>query len=271
MTDQTTYYEKVADYYDSDANSFEQRYEENPVLKRIRQSFRATANRQPFRTALEIGCGPGFDICHFAEKNPHSQIYGIDISPEMVNLARSNVNKNNLTNTRLETGSVEDLQQLFPGTRFDLVYVFFGGLNTVYDLSLAASCIKAVCSPDARLVLTFVNRYYITEIPLWLAMRRPDKAFERISARWKGYSDERKLPSNVFSAGDIRRAFKTQFTITDTRGYSIFYPAWYRSHLLARLGRTAETLWNLDRLVSKTPFWNIGEYSLYEMKNSQTR
>lgn len=270
MHKHTTYYDEVADYYNEDAISFEQRYEENPVLQNIRRSFRAITDRHAFNTALEIGCGPGFDVCYFAEKNPDSQVYGIDISPEMVHLARTNVQKATLANTRVETGSVEDLTQLFPQTRFDLVYVFFGGLNTVYDLSMAAANIRAVCSSETRLVLTFVNRYYITEIPLWLAMRRPDKAFERITGRWKGYSDERKLPSNVYSATDIRRAFKPHFTITRTRGYSIFYPAWYRSHLLRKLGSAADTLWKMDRLVSKTPFWNIGEYSLYEMTVKHT-
>lgn len=265
MTDEKSYYNEVADYYDEDAKSFEQRYEENRVLQKIRHSFRTVADRHPFDNALEIGCGPGFDVCYFAERNPESKVYGIDVSPEMVRLAEDNVKENNLSNTRLATGSVEDLHYLFPDTSFDLIYVFFGGLNTVYDLSLVASQIKNISGPGTRLVLTFVNRYYITEIPLWLAKGRTDKAFERVLGRWQGYSDNRKLPSNVFSAGDIRKAFKNHFKITETRGYSIFYPAWYRAHLLDKLGSVAEKLWRFDQLISRTPFWNIGEYSLYEM------
>jgi SAM-dependent methyltransferase len=265
MTDPNEYYTQVAKYYDLDAVSFEKRYDENPVLKRIRGSFREITDKYPYQNALEIGCGPGFDVDYFARKNPESRVYAIDVSPEMVKLARHNCEQSGLLNTEIRTGSIEDVQGLFPETKFDLIYVFFGGLNTVHDLSLAAQYLKSVCTPQAKLVLTFVNRYYLTEIPLWLAKGRTDKALERIRGRWQGYSDLRKLPSKVFSAKDIRGAFGDHFVISNTRGYSIFYPAWYRSHNLKTLGSFADRLWRLDELVSSTPFWNIGEYSLYEL------
>ncbi|MDG5766033.1 class I SAM-dependent methyltransferase [Balneolales bacterium ANBcel1] len=265
---QETYYAEVASYYDEDARDFEQRYEENPVLQKIRTSFRKQTERYPFSHALEIGCGPGFDVCHFAARYPDRMVYAIDVSPEMVRLTRENASSMGLENVRVETGSVEDVHLLFPGLRFDLVYVYFGGLNTVFDLEAAAGEIASFCSEDANLVLTFVNRFYVTEIPLWLARGRFHKAFERILEKWRGYSDVRKIPSRVLSQGDIKRAFGSHFTITSRRGYSIFYPAWYRSHLLPGLGSMAEKLWKLDRLISRTPLWNTGEYSLYAMQPS---
>jgi len=260
------YYRHVADYYDDDALDFEQRYEENPVLKRIRAEFREITEEHDFREALEIGCGPGFDVVYFASRFPDRRVCAIDVSPGMIGLARKNTGAQNLKNAQLAVGSVEDIAACFPGRKFDLVYVYFGGLNTVVDLELAAGHINRICTADATLVLTFVNRYYITEIPLWLASGRFDKAFERICNRWRGYSDHRKIPSRPYSAHDIKRAFSSGFRITKTRGFSIFYPAWYRSHLLGRFGKVSDWLWKIDKLISSTPFWNTGEYSLYVMK-----
>ncbi len=260
------YYQDVASYYDEDARDFEQRYEENPVLQRIRNAFREITEQIPFESALEIGCGPGFDVEYFASKYPERQFYAIDLSPRMVELARKRCAERSLGNAHFAAGSVEDIRDLFPDRKFDLIFVYFGGLNTVYDLRDAARRIRLSCAPNTRLVLTFVNRFYLTEIPLWLAKGRFGKAFQRITNRWRGYSDLREIPSRPYSAGDIRRAFGADFDIVGKRGFSLFYPAWYRSHLLLKLGGKAETLWNLDRFLSRTPFWNIGEYSLYEMR-----
>ena len=49
------FYERVAEYYDTDANDFEMRYWINPVLQRIRQSFREEVKSNNFSNALEIG------------------------------------------------------------------------------------------------------------------------------------------------------------------------------------------------------------------------
>jgi SAM-dependent methyltransferase len=260
------YYKEVADYFDQDAIDFEKRYLVNPVLKRIRESFRNVTERYSFTNALEIGCGPGFDIVYFASKYPDRNIYGVDVSNGMVNLARENVAEGEFKNVHLATGSVENVSSLFPNQKFDLVYVYFGGLNTVYDLKNAAGHIRSFCSDDATLILTVVNRYYITEIPLWIIGGRFDKAFERILNKWRGYSDERKIPSRPYSKSDILNAFSENFDVKYSRGYSILYPAWYRSHLLKKIGKMADWFWKADQIISKTPIGNTGEYSLYAMK-----
>lgn len=270
MFEPSAYYQEVASYYDDDARDFEQRYEVNPVLQRIRADFRRITEQHTFTHALEIGCGPGFDVAHFAATYPDRHISAIDVSPEMIRLAQKKSLDAGLHNTSFAVGSVEHLSEVFPESRFDLVFVYFGGLNTVEDLPAAAAYIADRCAPGATLVLTFVNRFYITEIPLWLAKRRFDKAFERILNRWNGYSDHRKIPSQPYSSGDIKRAFAPVADITYRRGYSLFYPAWYRSHLLRGMGSWSERLWKADTLLSHTPLWNMGEYSLYTMKVKRT-
>lgn len=263
MGESDTYYRKIADYYDTDASDFEQRYTENPILQRLRNEFRRITETYPFNSALEIGCGPGFDIEYFAKTYPDREIDAIDVSPGMVELAEKRIKQNNLTNTSAKTGSVEDLPDLYPDKTWDLIYVFFGGLNTVYDLRKAALTLHKVSHPGTRLVLTFVNRYYLLDALLWTLRLRFDRAPERLFNRWNGYSEKRPLKSRVISSGDVRRAFEPDFKREFRQGYSILYPAWYRANHLPKLGSIAELLWKADRLINKTPFWNTGEYSLY--------
>lgn len=258
-----SFYRIVADYYDHDAVDFELRYQENPVLKRLRNEFRTVTEQYPFKNALEIGSGPGFDITWFGSKYPDRTFYAIDISPAMIRLSKRNTEQLQLNNVHHAIGSVEDIPVLFPGVQFDMIYIFFGALNTVYDLKYAAHCLKQVSSPNATLVLTVVNRFYLTEIPLWLAKGKFRKAFERVLGNWNGYSDIVKIPSRCLSSRDIKKAFKKEFECIYRQGFSIFYPAWYRAHLVKRLGDKAEWLWKADQLINRTPFWNMGEYSLY--------
>ena len=266
MSEADSYYQNIADYYDVDATDFEQRYTENPILQKIRGEFRAVTNRYEFDNALEIGCGPGFDVEFFAETHPERQIDAIDVSPGMVELARKRINLKQLKNTSVKVGSVEDLPELFPGKKWDMIYVFFGGLNTVYDLRKAAQQLHDVSHADTTLVLTFVNRFYLLDALLWALRLRFDRAPERLLNRWNGYSEKRPLKSRVISSGDVHRAFEPDFKRIFSRGYSILYPAWYRANHLPKLGRFAETLWKVDGVINKTPFWNTGEYSLYVYK-----
>ena len=258
------YYEQVAEYFNVDASDFEERYEENPVLKQIRQSFRSYTEKNPFKNALEIGCGPGIDLSYFGQKYPSSQIFGIDIAPGMVEIARQKISRQKLSNVTVATGTVEDIGSLFPGQLFDLIYVYFGALNTVYDLQKTAQDLHKCCTTDSTLILSFVNRHYVMDVPLFLMKGQVKKAFSRFTGRWKGYSLDKSLDSRCYSAADIQNAFSDNFKFIDRRGYSIFYPAWYRYNHLNRLGKKwGDRLWQWDKVINRTPFWNCGEYSLY--------
>ncbi len=260
------YYSRVADYFDKDASDFEDRYQQNPVLKKIRGSFRKVTEEHDFENGLEVGCGPGLDLVYFGKKYPSAQISGIDVSPGMVKIADQKIQDHALSNVSVRTGSVEDIEDLFPGQKFDMIYVYFGALNTVYDLKATAEHLRQSCTHDATLVLTFVNRFYLMDIPLFLLKGQFGKAFERITNKWKGYSPDKSLNSRCYSMADIRKAFSGAFSVQQHRGYSILFPAWYRYNHLHRMGtRWAERLWKWDKMINHTPFWNTGEYSLYVM------
>ncbi len=257
------YYAQVARYYDEEAASFEKHYDNNPILQRLRSDFRAVTEEYSATAGLEIGCGPGIDLHYFAGKYPHALWRGIDVSSGMVEQARAKLAACDASDVRAEVGTPETIEALFPGRKFDLIYCYFGALNTVSDLEMAARALAKALAPNGAMVLTFVNRWYLADM-IWNLLRgRPRRALARVTQKWAGYAPERPLDSMCRSATAIKKIFSPLFTCTKRRGYSIFYPAWYRHRFIPVNGFLGKALWRLDCALNHTPFWNLGEYSLY--------
>lgn len=264
------YYRTVETYYDEDAGDFDERYWKNPVLQRIRQEFREQVKRYPFTDMLEIGYGTGLDLVHFANTHPGARVAGIDISGEMCRITRDKIISQKLSNATAEKGSIEDLEKLFPGQQFDMVYVFFGALNTVQNLELAAGHLHRITKPGGVLVLSFVNKYYLAGMLIEMLKLRFRAAFSRLKPEWGGYSPTKYLPSKCFSNAEIRRSFG-RFELLQKSGYSILHPAWYYHGLNRMLGRGRGVLWQVDRCLNKTPLWRFGEYSLFVFQKPDDR
>jgi ubiquinone/menaquinone biosynthesis C-methylase UbiE len=267
-TQTSTYYNSVGSYYDEDAPEFEKRYWKNPVLQRIRTDFRNYVHFSDFDNALEIGFGSGLDLAHFARCYPEKEFYGIDISQGMVDLANAKIDKYELKNLRVAKGSVEDVSSVFEGRKFEMIYVYFGALNTVENLEEIAKELNALLAPKGKMVLTFVNKWYLQGMLIEFLKFRWDAAFGRLKKVWGGYSPTRHLASVCYSPRQIKKIFN-QFELLDKEGYSITHPAWYyiRFNILLRpKGRWL--LWKIDKLLNKTPFWKFGEYALYVFKKS---
>ena len=262
-----SYYDRVGTYYDNDAVDFEQRYYQNSALKRIRQSFRQQTKSHPQRTVLEIGFGPGFDLVHFAEQFPNRKFYGLDISAEMVRLTQQKIDQMGLKNAYVAQGSVEDITTQFPEITYDMIYVFFGALNTVDDLESAFYNLRSVLQPRGKMVLTFVNKFYIAGTLIELLKLKPKFAFARWKKVWGGYSPTNFLASHCYSPKTIKKYAKLRCIYS--RGYSVFYPAWYYHKLHKRLPISIiQGLWELDERIASTPLGKFGEYMLYTFEKS---
>ncbi len=262
------YYQQIESYYDGDAEDFDARYWKNYVLQRIRQDFREEVKRHSFTSMLEIGYGTGLDMEHFAKTHPDVKVAGIDISGEMKNIARKRAQKQNLSNVKAEKGSVEDIENLFPGEKFDMVYVFFGALNTVEDLKKTADILYRIVAPGGVMVLSFVNKYYLAGMMIEMLKLRFGAAFSRLRKVWGGYSPTEFLPSRCYSPKEIKNMF-SQFSLVKRKGYSIVHPAWYYHGLNRLIRRVSPLLWKSDMLVNKTFAWRYGEYALYVFKKNR--
>ena len=70
----------------------------------------ALASLRPGETVLDLGAGGGFD-CFLAARavGPSGRVIGVDMTPDMVTLARANARKVNATNVEFRLGEIEHL------------------------------------------------------------------------------------------------------------------------------------------------------------------
>ncbi len=102
-------------------------------------------------TVLEIGCGPGNITKYLHTKRPDLKIKAIDIAPQMIALAKTNVPT--ATFMVMDTRDIHQLQQQFNGIicGFCLPY-----LSESDRVKLIADC-KQLLTPDGVLYLSFVE------------------------------------------------------------------------------------------------------------------
>lgn len=269
MTEHNTtaeYYTKVGDYYDIFAQKHHKKSDDNPILTGMRESFRTYVTHPNPKNILDIGCGPGMDVAWAAQKYPDATVYGIDVSGKMTECAQELCTSLQLNNTKFINTGIENLQQQLPAnTKFDVVYVFFGALNTVASLHDAAKIIDELLNTGGQAVLTFVNKYYLSEFFIHMAKLKPAKATARWGKVWRGYSNDYKLASKTYTPSDITNVFAaTSLQLQHKRGYSIFYPAWFQQSWLQKFPQMCKVLSHMDDWANKTSlFWGNGEYTLF--------
>ena len=105
----------------------------------------------PGMAVIDIGCGAGVDTLFAALMvGPGGRVVGIDITPEMVERAKANLNQMKLPNVSFYQASAEQLD--FPPEGFD-VAISNGVLNLVVNKERALAEIYKVLKPGGRLML----------------------------------------------------------------------------------------------------------------------
>lgn len=99
------------------------------------ESFTGANNPQPFvnlregEVVLDLGCGAGLDIYFYAKVvGDKGKVYGLDISQEMVNKAKANMESSGIRNVEIRCGHSDNLP--FNDNFFDVV-----ASNGIYNLS----------------------------------------------------------------------------------------------------------------------------------------
>ena len=125
------------------------------IPQTIRERFVGVGNPislRPIRageSVLDLGCGAGFDAFIAAQLvGPAGRVVGIDLSPEMLAVARAGQAEAGFPEVEFREASVEALP--FPDTSFD-VALSNGVLNLVPDKPAALREIFRVLRPGGRL------------------------------------------------------------------------------------------------------------------------
>lgn len=77
---------------------------------------RASQVIQGCSRVLDLGCGPGIQLCDVAELNPHIEFRGVDLSEEMLEHARTHAERRELRNVTFQHGDMTRLDEFASGS-----------------------------------------------------------------------------------------------------------------------------------------------------------
>jgi phosphatidylethanolamine/phosphatidyl-N-methylethanolamine N-methyltransferase len=122
------------------------------IANRGRRKAVELINQRRGGRVLEVGVGTGLSLPHYA---PYMKIFGVDISPDMLDKARERVGKNDLRN-------VEGLREMdaahldFPDNAFDIVVAMYV-MTVVPNPERVMQELERVCAPGGEVMI--VNHF----------------------------------------------------------------------------------------------------------------
>lgn len=154
----------------------------------------------PAEKLLELGCGPGFYSCRFAERFCDISVLGVDSSPSQLTWAREKANARGLNNCRFQSDNVLELSH--PDESFDVLIA--SRLFTVLpDRDRAVAEMFRVLRPGGRCFIAEPRYAFWASLPLlamWL--------LAGITHFRNGYREPSR--AKVLSTGQLNRLFASQ-------------------------------------------------------------
>jgi ubiquinone/menaquinone biosynthesis C-methylase UbiE len=111
---------------------------------------------QGARRILDVGCGPGQFTILVAERVPGAEVWGVDVAPTMIELAREHARRSAVTD-RLHFAVADVARLPFPDGLFDAV-LSSGSIKHWPDQEVALREIHRVLAPGGRALIGEMNR-----------------------------------------------------------------------------------------------------------------
>jgi len=216
LAELSTYYEKK--YYQEARGSYELNYSQqeldyfNARLSRIHYLIDQHQSAEAKRSFLDVGCGEGFALAYFANKN--FQVRGLDFSS-------AGIRKQNPAFIEcVETGNLFDLleKKFLHSQKYDVI-LLQNVLEHVVDPLALLQLVKQLLEPSALVIITVPNDFSLTQKYL-LAKGCIDYEFWVCPPDHLSYFDYESLQSILIHSGYIVRDLISDFPID----WYLFHP-----------------------------------------------
>jgi S-adenosylmethionine-diacylgycerolhomoserine-N-methlytransferase len=121
----------------------------------------------PGGSVLEVACGTGRNLIKVGQRYPKTQLYGFDISSEMLTTARVNLARAGMADrvTLVQADATDfSADALFGLPAFDRVFVSYS-LSMIPDWQAALACALAQTAPGGQLAVVDFSQQ--AELPGW--------------------------------------------------------------------------------------------------------
>ena len=165
----------------------------------------SVAGLQPGETVLDLGSGGGIDaLIASVYVGESGKVYGVDMTDEMIELARANANEAGVANIEFLKGQIEDIP--LPDASVDVVIS-----NCVINLSTD----KPAVLREAARVLKPGGRFVVSDIVMFKpVIAECDYPLRRITGCLNGWFDEAGYADAFKAAGFARSAIEPKTIYT---------------------------------------------------------
>lgn len=263
------YYEHVQSAYDQIASEYDATvgmYAVSARAKRLAIDVIRAVTPSKGRL-LDVGCYTGIEALALARAG--YQVLGVDLSPEMVRLAKSKAKQWRLdTQARFVTARASDLQvvasdRLVP---FDTVYSVYGALNLEPQMARFKEALQRCLRDGGAFVCGLLNPTVLYELlaaPILLRFHGFRKLAKRAVPTRIGLGNQRVL-TYLYSPSEFAKLMAPEFSLEDAKGLHILYPP-----PRPRPGARSDRWWIArafdsmeSHLEDQAPFSSLGFFSL---------
>ncbi len=183
---------------------------------------------------LEINCGAGEDAIRLSQMG--FKVLATDISPEMIRVAGGKKLQAGVLNLTLMQAGFLELGQKLAGSRFDLIFSNFGGLNCLSpdETRGLAPVFHELLNPGGRLFLVYMSKYCLWENAYFRLKGQPEAAVRRHSGYATAAIGGEQIGVWYYTPNELETIFSPHFRKLKVRPVGLFAPPSYLEHYFSK-------------------------------------
>lgn len=221
---------------------------------------------------LELNCGTGIDAIYLAQKGQH--VLATDISEGMTELVRKKSLDMGLSNNiQAKTLDINNINELNPSKKYDLIFSNFGGLNCLSPIEIEklGKNLLPLLSDDGHFIAVVMPRFCLWETLYFLTKMSFKKAFRRLS---KGpvlaaLDEQTEIKTWYYAPPQFRKLLGQNFKMINKRPVGFFIPPSYLTYISQKTPRFFKLLVAMEKKIRGLSYLaNVSDHFYITLKKS---